>query len=157
MEEDIEILSEMLIHGEDKRQALGNGRKRVKELEQIEKEHQKINGELRVENEDLRKSVDMIYEDYQDIGEKFFDLQEESERKLRIKDEYLTNLINIGCDYDGCNTVESLKELIDELVDIAKRAFYGDDKTAAYIGSNGKVLNILKEEIEPDNHIPHID
>lgn len=28
----------------------------------------------------------------------------------------------IGYDYDGCNTVESLKDLIDELVDMTKEA-----------------------------------
>ena len=31
-------------------------------------------------------------------------------------DEWLWHIWAIGLDYDGCNTVESLKELIDELV-----------------------------------------
>lgn len=31
-------------------------------------------------------------------------------------DEWLQHIWEIGFDYDGCNTVESLKELIDELV-----------------------------------------
>ena len=37
-------------------------------------------------------------------------------------DEYLYDIWAIGYDYDGCNTVESLKELIDELVSYAAKA-----------------------------------
>ena len=37
-------------------------------------------------------------------------------------DEWLWQLWAIGLDYDGCNTVESLKELVDELVDMALKA-----------------------------------
>lgn len=37
-------------------------------------------------------------------------------------DEWLWQLWAIGLDYDGCNTVEGLKELVDELVDMAKKA-----------------------------------
>lgn len=37
-------------------------------------------------------------------------------------DEWLWQLWAIGFDYDGCNTVESLKKLIDELVDMSKKA-----------------------------------
>ena len=44
----------------------------------------------------------------------------ELERKLKIKNEYLGLICDFGYDYDGCNTVESLKELIDELVNFIK-------------------------------------
>lgn len=37
-------------------------------------------------------------------------------------DEYLFDMWAIGCDYDGCNTVESLKELVDELVEMSMQA-----------------------------------
>ena len=37
-------------------------------------------------------------------------------------DEWLWHIWAIGLDYDGCNTVESLKELVDELVDMALKA-----------------------------------
>ena len=37
-------------------------------------------------------------------------------------DEWLWHLWAIGCDYDGCNTAEDLKKLIDELVDMAQKA-----------------------------------
>lgn len=36
--------------------------------------------------------------------------------------EYLFSIWAIGCDYDGCDTVGELKELVDELVDYANRA-----------------------------------
>lgn len=37
-------------------------------------------------------------------------------------DEWLWHIWAIGLDYDGCNTVESLKELVDELVDMSIKA-----------------------------------
>lgn len=81
----------------------------------------------------------------------------ELERQLKIKNQYLGLIHNIGFDYDGFDTVESLKSLIDELVDYAVKAIKNDDKYVVYQGGNGKHFNILQEEIENDNHIPHID
>ena len=70
-------------------------------------------------------------------------------RQLQIKDEYLDLIIALGFDYDGFNTVESLKELIDELVDYARKAKICDDKSVIYGGGNlGKPKNILLEEVE---------
>lgn len=37
-------------------------------------------------------------------------------------DEWLFDIWAIGVDYDGCNTVESLKKLVDELVEMANKA-----------------------------------
>ena len=37
-------------------------------------------------------------------------------------DEWLELLWQIGIDYDGCNTVESLKGLVDELIEISIKA-----------------------------------
>ena len=37
-------------------------------------------------------------------------------------DEYLWEIWAIGFDYDGCRTEESLKKLIDELVDLSQKA-----------------------------------
>ena len=37
-------------------------------------------------------------------------------------DEWLSDIWAIGADYDGCNSVESLKKLVDELVGMAKKA-----------------------------------
>lgn len=89
---------------------------RIKEIEEIEKEHQRINGELR--------------------------------KSIQIKEEYLRLIADIGYDYDGCSEAESLKVLIDELVDLARRGLKEDTKSVVYIGGKGKKLNILREEIE---------
>lgn len=69
-------------------------------------------------------------------------------RKLKIKNEYLELIIALGYDYDGCNTVKSLKKLVDELVELARMARKNDDKTCCYEGGNGKKFNILTEEIK---------
>ncbi len=37
-------------------------------------------------------------------------------------DEFLWHIWAIGLDYDGCNTVESLQGLVDELVEMALKA-----------------------------------
>ena len=37
-------------------------------------------------------------------------------------EEWMVHIWEIGCDYDGCNTVESLKSLIDELVEASHNA-----------------------------------
>ena len=37
-------------------------------------------------------------------------------------DEWLELLWDIGLDYDGCNTVESLKGLVDELMEMSTKA-----------------------------------
>lgn len=37
-------------------------------------------------------------------------------------DEWLFDIWAVGCDYDGCNSVEDLKRLIDELIQYANNA-----------------------------------
>lgn len=37
-------------------------------------------------------------------------------------DEWLELLWQVGIDYDGCNTVESLKGLVDELMEMSTKA-----------------------------------
>ena len=39
-------------------------------------------------------------------------------------DEWLEHIWQIGVDYDGCNSVESLKGLVDELVEMSQKARY---------------------------------
>lgn len=76
---------------------------------------------------------------------------EKQQRELNIKNEYLQLIHDIGFDYDGCNTVDSLKKLIDELIGLVNKAYKCDDKTAMYIGGGKEVtkkFNILHEEIE---------
>ena len=37
-------------------------------------------------------------------------------------DEWLFKILSLGFDYDGCHTVKEFKELVDELVDMSKKA-----------------------------------
>ena len=71
-------------------------------------------------------------------------------RQVRIKDAYCELLCDIAVDYDGFYTVSGLKDLVDELVGLAKKAIENDDKSVAYWSlEDGKEynLNILEERI----------
>lgn len=51
-------------------------------------------------------------------------------------DYYLDIIFGLGADYDGCNSVESLKCLIDELVEyasIARRVLHSNDQQHDYV------------------------
>ncbi len=39
-------------------------------------------------------------------------------------DEWLELIWQVGVDYDGCHSVESLKGLVDELIDMSQKAQY---------------------------------
>lgn len=58
-------------------------------------------------------------------------------------DEYLFNIWAIGCDYQGCNTVESLKKLVDELIRMASdaRMCLWDNKLFGVYGSPNSKVN----------------
>lgn len=88
------------------------------------------------ENDQLCKAIERI---------------KELERQIDIKNEYLQTIYAIGFDYDGYEESESLKHLIDTLVDYAKRAVKNDDKYAMYEGcgtnNSTKYYNILHEEV----------
>ena len=68
-------------------------------------------------------------------------------KKIKVKDEYLNLICDIVYDYDGCNTIDSLKELIDEIVEYANKAINCRIDTVEFLGGNGKQYNILHEEI----------
>ena len=76
------------------------------------------------------------------------DLYNKEKRQNKIKDEYLKLICDIGFDYDGYEKSESLKELIDELVDLAKKAIKNDDKSVVYTGGDGLEFNILRERLD---------
>ena len=71
-----------------------------------------------------------------------------TERQINIKDKWCQLIIDLGFDYDGCNRIESLKGLIDELVDYAHKAIICDDVSVAYVGADDKKSNILLENIK---------
>lgn len=70
------------------------------------------------------------------------------DRQIKLKNAYCQLIIDFGFDYDGFNTVDSLKGLIDELVLYAQRAIECDDKGIMYVDSEGKHRNILGEEVK---------
>lgn len=70
------------------------------------------------------------------------------ERQIKIKDKWCQLIIDIGFDYDGFNTAESLKGPIDELVDYAHKAIICDDVSVVYVGADDKKSNILLEDIK---------
>lgn len=39
-------------------------------------------------------------------------------------DEWLEMIWQVGVDYDGCNSIESLKGLVDELIEMSQKARY---------------------------------
>lgn len=79
--------------------------------------------------------------------EKLLKLYNKQERELKIKNEYLRLIYDKGFDYDGYNKAESLKGLIDELVDYANKAYKNDDISVIYTGGCNKQYNILHEEV----------
>lgn len=74
-------------------------------------------------------------------------------RQLKIKNEYLRLIYAFGFDYDGFDTIKSLKELIDEMCDLSIKGISNDDKSIIYGGKfedldMGVPKNILGEEVE---------
>lgn len=67
-------------------------------------------------------------------------------REIKIKDAYLGLIADLGYDYDGYETVEGLKSLIDELVELAVKGMNNDDESVMSFG-DGKLYNILGEKI----------
>ena len=63
-----------------------------------------------------------------------------------IMEKYFELIIYLGYDYDGLNTVESLKGLIDELVKYAKLGITKNLSEPIYENEKGK-YNILGKEL----------
>lgn len=71
----------------------------------------------------------------------------ELKRQIEIMEKYLELIVDLGFDFDGCNTVESLKALIEELVHLASLARACNTTEEIYFNGDKK-YNILHEEIE---------
>lgn len=72
---------------------------------------------------------------------------EDLQREIEIKNAYLDLIYGLIFDYDGFNTVEGLKGLINELRKYASYALDNNDKIPIYIDGDGNDLNILHEKI----------
>ena len=135
----------------------------IKLLREAIKKQQKELDKLKNKNKDLlrklRNRVKQVknLEKYALYKKEFSRLNKELEKKdreIQIKNNYLDLIWQIGYDYDGLNKVESLKELIDELVDYAIKAKKNDDKSVMYEGNRGKEIinqNILFEKVDETN------
>lgn len=77
------------------------------------------------------------------------------ERQIKIKDAWCSQIYAIGFDYDGYHKAESLKKLIDELVDYSTKAINCDDKSVVYHRYDSHdvqtKVNILLEEVGGSN------
>lgn len=112
------------------------------------------------EYETQKQQFDLIYK-YIETLEKHLEFYEkhgsykeriaELKRQNEIKDGFLGFIYDIGYDYDGCGTVKSLQELIDELMKFARLALENNDKEVMFIGARGREFNILHEEL-PNSH-----
>ena len=71
----------------------------------------------------------------------------EKDRQIEIKNAYCQLIVDLGFDYDGYNSVEGLKSLIDTLVDYAQKAITNDDMSVVYVGDDGHKENILMEKL----------
>jgi hypothetical protein len=96
-----------------------------------------------------KKGIPLTYTDGEnDAIETVLEALKKKDRQLKIKDKYLELIYFLGVDYDGWNTVESLKSLIDDLIDYVKKAGNNDDKAPIYSGFNGENFNILYERLD---------
>lgn len=64
------------------------------------------------EVERMQKCINELLQENKQLKEKI----KYQKNKIDNKDNWCQLIVDIGFDYDGCNTIESLKGLIDELV-----------------------------------------
>lgn len=69
------------------------------------------------------------------------------DRSIEIMERYLELIYDLGYDYDGCNDVESLKGLIDEMCRLASLGRACSVTEPIYVDSKGMKTNILGEII----------
>lgn len=81
----------------------------------------KQNKELQQENERLKENLQQEKKDFKEANDYCFELKDYKSRCEKASDK-IQYIINYGFDYDGFNTVESLKGLIDMLVDYARES-----------------------------------
>lgn len=72
-------------------------------------------------------------------------------KQIEIMEKYFELIIDLGFDYDGANTVESLKMLIDELIRFAKLG-RACNTTECIYRNKEKMYNILHEELKDSDN-----
>ena len=68
-------------------------------------------------------------------------------RKIKIKDAYLKLIYCVAFDYDNCNTIKDLQDLLDEIMKYSDLAIDSDDTTPIYNITDEISENILGEKI----------
>lgn len=63
---------------------------------------------IREKNKDLQKSVEQIYDDYQDIGKMYFDLDEKRQKLIEKLEEDVNELENLNDNYTDADIVEGI-------------------------------------------------
>lgn len=94
----------------------------------------------------LKPRVDILLSEY----EKLKEYEKENQRLnnvLKIMEKYLELIYDLGYDYDGLNTVESLKKLIDEITRLTKLGRVANITEVIY-ENNNKKYNILGKELK---------
>ena len=80
-------------------------------------------------------------------------LQQELQRKdniIKIMENYLELIYDLGYDHDGCETTSDLMSLIDEIVRYASLGRVYNTTETIYVNGNDK-YNILHKKIEVKN------
>lgn len=101
------------------------------------------------ENQKLKEENKAVWHKNTEIEYDLEKTRNKMQREIKIKNEYLQLIIDLGFDYDGFEKSESLKELIDELIDLAKKAIHNDDTSVIYSGAE-QGYNILHEKVGDD-------
>jgi hypothetical protein len=96
---------------------------------------------------DITNAISLLEELKDDEKIEIERLRKNNLRIREIYDAYLWLIIDLALDYDGFNTVEGLKGLIDEIKSYAYMAIDNDTKTPFYKDGDGNDLNILLEKI----------
>lgn len=100
--------------------------------------------EIRTLKEELEKKNKKYWQS------KCFEYQVENRRLnnvLKVMEKYFELICDLGFDYDGLNNVDSLKQLIDEMIHYASLGRIGNTTKAIY-ENNNKKYNILGEELK---------
>ncbi len=102
------------------------------------------------------EAIDFIIKETQELKKQL----EEYKEQIRIKDEYLSIILDLANNYkindldlwllavyedDSFNTVKGLKSLVKNIGRYAKYALDSEDEETIYLNCYGQKLNILKE------------
>lgn len=169
MEENIEILEDLAnildkTCESGKCESSTSIRNLIKDYKKLKEDFEIVAHECsRLEKEDIRKDLEInalqkehehdvkMIDEVKGEAVKLYKEIDKLKRQIEIKDKYLELMWFLGADYDGWDTADGLKSLIDNLMNLVKKAGNNDDKYAAYEGGNGKYFNILYEEVEKEN------